>query len=253
MQLRSFSSFTNTTPYGVFANTPINPMHGFDLVDFFGNVGAAGFLQIFDIVAAPIAGLVPKFSLVIQAGGTFPQGLPNLFETLGPVKFTNGIWFAMSSTEATYTAVGTNFDIFGDVAEWEYPTVGTDPAGLTMVGDLVTAIQTQQVWAQAVGGTNALIEIEFNNSAAVDLYALIYATDAMGANDIITSVIKIPKNSYKISDFGLDGFRPQQLTKSTNAMIRGCSISINNVATAPGPYAPASMTIRSYYKSVLNA
>lgn len=249
MQLRSFSSFSNTAPYGVFSTTPISPMHGFNLVDFFGNVAAAGYLQVFDLALAPTAGLVPKFSIVIQAGGTFPQGLPNLFETLGPITFVNGIWFAMSSTEATYTAAATNFDIFGDVAEWEQPTLPL--TGFTVVGDLTTSVATQQVWAQAAGGTNALFMVEFNNKAIVDLYALIYATDAMAAADRIVSIIKIPASSYKLVDFGSNGLRPRQLSKTTGLEVYGCSMSINDVATAPGPYSGgASMTIQSYYKSV---
>lgn len=240
MQLRSFEFYTNTAPK-VISSQPC------DLVDLDGSVAAAGWFQVFDLAAAPSNGAVPLKSFDVLAAGP----LPSLFQTLGPVSLLNGLVVAMSSTEATYTAVATNYDVYGELAEWEMPI-----PGLTTIGDLTTGLQVQQVWPESSGGTNTVFQITAVNQTSgpgVTLYAVVFATDGMNiATDKYYTILKLPPNSTQKFTFGDSGLQPLQLNNADNSLHQGCSIRILDTLSPPHAYGSASVAIQTLYKSVTN-
>lgn len=183
--LRSFKAFTNVAPVcptigidpaGVNRKTLNFPCA---LVNFDGVFdGTAGYLQVFDLAVAPTTTVtVPLKSIRVENDGSGgPQPFPSFMPSIGPVNMQNGLYFAMSSTEAVYTAVATNFDIWGEVVEFE----GVIQANtLTAVGDLVTGVDHLQVWAEAAG-PKKLVEVigTFTNGVTGISYLMMFAKDA---------------------------------------------------------------------------
>jgi len=65
----------------------------------FSDAGSALYLQLHDSAAAPAAGAVPFYSMLVPAGGTYSWAPAANGRT-----FVNGLWVGCSSTPDTYTA-----------------------------------------------------------------------------------------------------------------------------------------------------
>ncbi len=131
--LRSFSGYAQVAPF-IPLTIPCN------LVNADGYAAGAGWLQFHDKATAPSAAAVPLKSINVPAAGP----LASYFATLGPVPFRNGMAIAMSSTEGTYTALATAFDVWGEVEEFELqpPTLTTVTAALS--------VDALDIWAENV-------------------------------------------------------------------------------------------------------
>lgn len=80
-----------------------------DIITIFGtknSVAALRYLQIFDAIALPVNGTVPKISVPLAtANAYFSIDYPVLPQV--PRQFTTGIYFAMSTTQSTLTLAAT--------------------------------------------------------------------------------------------------------------------------------------------------
>lgn len=234
MQLQSFKAFTNAAPIqptiiGTYNdNTVTNFPLG--LVNLDGAAAAAGWFQIFDSVAAPTSTVtVPLKSIDVTAAGP----IPSLLSNLGPIQINNGLWCAMSSTEAVYTAVATNFDVWGEISCHEMPLPGLSYAS---ANDFLT------VWNEASGpktlyrvtvtnnagaGTTRWLYIMSDNATVARVYAVIpmftYDSKTLVAGAYnYTNVV----NTSPILSFG-DGTMPQALS-SANVLRQGCNLTISS-------------------------
>lgn len=235
MQARSYKVFGATTPQVLFA-FPCN------LIDLDGNAAAAGYLQLHDLAVAPANAAVPLKSWTVAAAGP----LPSIFETLAPVPLSKGLCLTMSSSEGTYTAVATSFDVFGEVGEYEFPVFST-----TDVGDLTTGQQTQQVWAEAASDSKRLLKATFVNQSASARWAALFATDGMSlTTEKIIQLITIPASATVPVNFGTPGIQPFSLTNSDDAQHRGCSWKIIDTINPLHANAASDVAILSTYKSI---
>lgn len=171
--------------------------------------------------AVPANGAVPLVeSIIVQAGFTntenfIPSGfsVPRATTTAGPT----GLVLVLSTTRATLTAATTaDSDITAYVEEWE-PRI---PEQYTVAGDLTTAVNALQVWADAAG-PKSLRTVRVINNAVTDKYIVGYAVDA----PLATSVIQfwrlvLANGGAALLDFGSNsGFSPRQFdTAERNGM-----------------------------------
>lgn len=241
MQLRSFKKYANVAPYTPFT-VPC------ELVDVDGTIAvnsSNAWLQIHDVSVALAGGEVPLKSIFVPIS-TGVQALPSLFQQLGPVRLINGLTFALSSTAGTYTAVATSFDLFGEVGEWEYPL---DPT-TTAVGDLTTGLQTQQVWAEAAGGTKTLFTVVFTNQAAATRYLALFATDGMSlTGDKLIDLVVVAASASRTMNYGFDGLKPFQLN-TDNSLHLGCSWKVCDTINPLHANAASDVAILSTYKTI---
>jgi len=207
MQLRSFTELTNAVPIQVF-DRPVT------LVNLDGYAAGAGWLQLFDSTTAPTTEVtVPLKSFNVAAAGP----LPSLFSTLGPIEFKNGLYIALSSTEAVYTAVNTNYDVFGEVEEYRAAYPGSSSF------DSVTGVLTQQAWADSAGPKRLLTLEVFNLEPGVR-YVHIFAKDSVADGDVPLLSLPIAPSATKTWDFG-NGYSPIRVSGTT--VNDGCTIGFS--------------------------
>ena len=147
----------------------------------FGNyVGAAGnYLQVHTtavnndgIIAAPQANATPVLSFVLPANYEFAElfnsGLPFI---PGPV------YVAISSVEATYTAVGVvTIDCHVEVEEWEIESPALTSTS-TASGNHISPWTNANEAANGPYGLYQIIATDLNNSGGAQLYLMIFACD----------------------------------------------------------------------------
>ena len=152
-QLRTFSNLGNTGPIIPTLLNGGGQTANFNcaLCNIDGYAAASGWLQFHDLAstASLSSGVtVPMRSYYVSAAGP----LPSISESAGgPITFFNGLCIAFSSTEGVYTAVGTSYDVFGEIDEYEIPItslMGT----ITSAGDRTTTVGALLVWADDGGG-----------------------------------------------------------------------------------------------------
>lgn len=236
--LRYFKSFGNTAPVVPFA-FPVS------LVDMNGYAAGAGWLQIHDSATVVGGAEVPIASFYVAGAGP----LPSIFQTLGPLTLLKGLCIAFSSTEATYTALATSYDIFGDVDEYE----GIDPyliTGASTVGDRTTGVNSLQVWSEATGLSDNpyLISVYATNSALVAQYLMLFSTDAAADGSIPLVTLTIPASSSRTLNFGPNGLRPKR-ESSAYVITKGCSLFGSSTAGTLTAVADNSFKIEAVYKS----
>lgn len=234
-QLRSFASFGATAPVVLFT-------HPVDLVNLDGTAAGVGYLQIFDLAVAPTTTVtVPLKSIQITAAGP----MPSLYEALGPVHLLNGLAIAFSSTDQLYTAVGTNYSVFGEVEEFEIDNT----IGATVVGDTTTGVDHLDVWANtaATQGLNSLRKIEVSNGSAANRYLMVFA-HSPSAGDKPLLVIKVPYNTTNVVpySFGTSGFVP--FAKTAAGVLRnGCFLYASTTADVFTADTGTGWTIKAWY------
>jgi hypothetical protein len=205
-----------------------------------GVAAATGYLQIFDSAVAPSAGDVPMKSLAIGAAGE----LPSFFETIAPVTLNKGLFLAVSSTEATYTAQATNYDVWGEIEEFE-----TQLNGTTVAGDLVTGATRLQVWANA-NGPKRLVRVDvFTDSSAVT-YLTIFAKDSASVADGERPLLTIPlkvTSATQTFKFGNDGLFVHS-SEANNTQRIGCTLVMSTTANVLTEDSGSSTVVRAFYK-----
>lgn len=239
MLTRSFKSYGLTAPFVL----PTN--FGFDLVitrpvnllTLWVNIAAANYIQIHDTITALAGGEVPLKSFqATVAGGT----VPNLMEAIGPIVLRKGLTIAISSTAGTYTAAATNYDVMGEIEEYEFD----ETQGSSVVGDTTTNSSSQVVWTDAqikaasvVGRLKRAIVTTGSTGGFI-----VFTADGGNANYDATNVIPIAANTTLDIHFGVDGFYPQVTNPTTGVVTNGCKIilvsAISFVNVGPLPPAP---------------
>jgi hypothetical protein len=225
--LRSFKAFTNVAPVspsvlidalGTTTETLIRPC---TLVALDGYAAAAGWFQIFDLAVAPTTGVtVPLKSFNVSAAGP----LPSLFQTLGPVVLNKGLYVAMSSTEAVYTAVATNFDVYGEVVEHELQLSGTSVAG-----DLTTQIDYRLVWTDG-NGPKKLIRVDILPDGLTGTrYLMLLPVSAQTAGQIpLAQWALTDSTSVQSLHFGVDGLGVYRT--SAGVLQKACQLILSDTA-----------------------
>lgn len=212
-QLRSFAQYGNVGPYTPFAFPCV-------LCDLDGFVAAAGWLQIHDNATGSLTGAVPLKSFQITGAGP----IPSLFQTLGGVTLFNGLTIAMSSTEGTYTAVGTSFDAFGEIDEYE--GIDVTRLGSSTVGDISTPRNTLQVWANGTSPSKTLYKLIINEVMGAKRFVIITATDTLPSSPKYPAM-PLAASSTLVLNFGDGGYQPQSGQSPVSSLyFNGCSIWI---------------------------
>lgn len=116
------------------------------------------------------------------------------------MKFTNGVFIALSSTENTYTAIGG-----GGVADLLIDFDQTHPTGLTIVGDYTTAVTSLLAWV--AGDFSKLVRLEVSQSSGGSRWVQIHKTDAAPNGTVPMWSRNISTTSGVLDyNFGDDGF-----------------------------------------------
>lgn len=194
-------------------------------VDVNNTAGSDRWLQLHWANALPANGAIPIVpSIIVQAGFTntvnlIPTGftMPRVTTTAGPT----GLVLVLSSTRDTLTAATADTsDIVAYVEEWE-PRIQEI---YTVAGDLTSAINALQVWADAAG-PKSLRTVRVFNNAATDKYIVGYAVDAPIATSVIQFWRLVPAKvglvvGAALLDFGSNsGSSPRQFdTAERNGM-----------------------------------
>jgi hypothetical protein len=204
-QLRTFSAYTKNANAGVNLFARQCALSNID-----GNylTGAAGqYFQIHDKATAPVNADVPVKSFLLANAG--PINLMSIFQVLGPMNFVNGLGVAISSTEATLTLGTGSFDVFGEIEEYELPI-----SGLSVVGDLTTAISSLSIWTEANGPQKLYtIEIPAGNGLSSSVYLMLFAKDtgniSNGDVPLWTSPVISSSSLRQYFTFGSAGIWPR--------------------------------------------
>jgi len=141
---------------------------------FIGGSSTTTYLQIHDAKEVPANGTVPLRSWQVSDASPFQQ---TWIET--ELTFLNGCVICWSTTENSLTASAETGDIF---VEGESPY---DNTGYSTAGDLTTADDVLQVWADSAG-PKVLKRIEFTKiaNAGETVYGLLFTKDSPVAGDV---------------------------------------------------------------------
>lgn len=229
--MNTFTSYGNVAPKLLFD-------FGVGLTNLDGIAAAAGYFQLFDTKLALTSGVtVPLQSYRVAAAGP----LVSIFQSIGPIPFANGLTVAMSSTDEVYTAVATEYSVFGEVEDYPDNTVGA-----TTVGDRTTSVGSLTVWANtaATYGLNSLRRVRAENGTGDHAYILLFA-HSPSAGDIPIVSLRVPTEQVVTFSFGDSGIFP--FTRTAAGVLRdGCYLvgsSTANVLTAT----TADWTIEAKY------
>jgi hypothetical protein len=250
-QLRSFKYYNNTAAVNITAPDGRGPIPC-ALVDLDGTYSGAGgeWLQMFDLAATPGAGAVPLKSLQLMAAGPVP--LPSLFQELGPITFTLGCWIGISSTQRTYTASASAFDVFGEISEWEMPRVSPMGTAISTAGDLSTAINTLQLWAEATPSTDQRVYRVIAKNVLNDgktRYLRIEPTDAAIVGLGLTMPKGIaPNGGVSVFDMGFAGTLIHVgFNQNPNTLKKGCTLRLVDSELDAYQQTSSSGNILAYY------
>ncbi len=259
MQARSFNGYNVTSLIAFSQSVGLIRFDGY----YYG--GGNEYLQIHDLAALPIAGAVPLKSFALPQGPMFTSSMGG---GLAPIRVLNGLVFVISSTDGTYTASASTFDIVGEVEEWE-----TSNTQLGLLSTTEAGQNYLQVWAQAAG-PHVLYEIDFtgiiNRPLLTPRWLLLCTDDAMATiveaiplqtMEDNTPLIYLNSGSGKIK-FGLSGHSPVfRLTgtagPNANNIIpaypaqggglTGLSIAYSSLPTARVQPPTETLTLTAYY------
>lgn len=219
------------------------------------NVGAyaaaAGWFQIFDLAVAPTSTTtVPLKSINVAAAGMV--NMATILSQVGPIPMHKGLFFAMSSTEAVYTAVATNFDVWGEIEE-----SGDQLVGATVVGDLTTPIDVLNVWLTAAG-PKKLLRVDILPDGLTDTRYLMLVEGIIGPT-------RVPDQSKPIRqwplvddnavittlNFGPDGIDVFAFRGNTPTLQQGCTLVLSDTPAIlfyAGSLSGDTIKMRAFYK-----
>jgi len=199
------------------------------------------FLQLHDSNAAAAASAVPLKS--------WPAAECGYKEfKMGELQLANGLFVALSTTAATYTAAGGGSDKL-DILAIEL-TDPEAPSGVTVAGDKTSAVTGLQVWAESAG-PNRLLNVEVGILLlAADSFLQIFGQDspAEGATPILSLPIKSGEPfAPKKFTFGEMG-REIYSYSSTNVLQDGCTLKVSSTAkTLTTITGGSTVTLRAEY------
>lgn len=153
------------------------------------------------------------------------------------------LFIALSSTEVNYTAIPANTGLDMTVTvSGEFLNDGSEG----VVGDLTTAINTLQVWAEAVG-PKRLLRLDVMELLGAARFITIEATDA-DANVPSGRVIPLAANGTVSGSLGSDGLLVESKS-AVQVLSQGCTIRVVDGAAFPWAQTVASVSIRAIYKA----
>lgn len=187
---------------------------------------SAVWLMVFNGTSAPANGTAPIMTPLYVAANAanvslqIPGDLP-----IGP----DGIVIVASSTAETLTADSSaTLYISAFIEEFDHPL----PSGHSTAGDLSTAVNSLQVWAES-SGPKRLKRIRITNLTAAVRYACLYAEDSPDTNSRIVSWIKVPASESLEWSFGNNaGVTPEQIDGDGTRHV-GCTVFCQETLT-PG-------------------
>lgn len=167
------------------------------------------------------AGAIPVVKS-FQVLGNLPFAFSNINLTLP------GLFVAISTTEANYTAVaaagGLDMTV---VCSSQFYCDGTEH----VVGDTGTTGDTFQIWAQAAG-PKELLGLEYTNASGEARWLFLYAQDAPAEGSYPILSYLIPNDvgaEFTYQSFGADGLSPFYQSPAYVAF-RGCTVKISTTA-----------------------
>lgn len=217
-------------PVGVKRITAYNP-----------NIGAV-YIQLFQTPTVTAADVPVIKSLLVPASSQVA------FEYTSKLALSE-LLVALSSTEASYTAVGAGagLDMYL-IVDSDFLVTSTT----TLSGDLTTGVANRAVWTTTPGGKR-LLRLDFKNNLGAVAYPYISATDAPAAKNSAQNRLNVVANgATKNYFFGKNGYLPRENTATDGTIKEGCAI----VASASGDIgtttlvATASFNIRAIYDTV---
>ena len=245
--MRNFSAYTKTAPAvptvssSTLGGAAVS-LGACNLMTLDGVLAAGAtvpcWLQIFDASAAPSGGDVPAITIEIDSAGP----IPSYFATQ-PFNLYKGFYVAISSTAATYTALGNTFSVWGQVEDNEILTYDS----LSTAGDLTTGVDKLEVFAAAVG-PRKLNRVDVINSGAAHTLMLFALPTASVVNGI-TPIARFPLAStanVQSFRFGRDGILVQS-QDADDTLRNGCVLAVSSTATTLTLTVGAANNIRAFY------
>jgi hypothetical protein len=130
------------------------------------------------------------------------------------VSIHTGLIIAISSTEATYTADATSYDVFGEVEEWEPQNV--DVLGTQVTGDLTTTLNTRTLWADGAG-PHTIYKVVVNEKLGTKCFVII---QPWASNSIAPQfVIPLAASATLTLNFGVSGIVPIMFNRAISSAI----------------------------------
>lgn len=204
-----------------------------------GTANQPYYLHIFDIEQTPTNGAIPKRSEQVlgQDGFRFDYSDNDL-------EFKNGMIFALSSSEETYTAV-----VDGAKVDWEGEIDTQAIQGSTTVGDVSTGVNSLQVWTSAQG-PRYLLEVDWISNAVANSFLLFFTKNNPVNGDVPDIVIGALDTSTSNPLTRQYRFGKSGLNARSTSGLKGCTLCVSstaNVLTLVG----TTENIRAKYKTTL--
>jgi len=256
MMLRSFRACGNVAPVSPSVQCDPTGSLVFPLTfpcvleNLDGIVAGPGYLQIFDRAIAPVTTVTaPLLSIRVSDDGTgLPMPLPSYLAAAGGLVLSNGLYIAMSSTQAVYTALATSFDVYGSIDEFEGVL---QPDTLSSVS--ANSASSIAVWTDG-DGPKKLVEVRIASGGtfAATSYLQLFAIASPGVTDrpIVSwplyDVNGIAVTLPLVRKFGRDGLNVMDVSSGT--VRKACTLGIS---TTPGVFTvdgTASVNFTCLYK-----
>lgn len=166
-----------------------------------GVAGTQYWLQIHN--AAPAGGAAPLRSLQVLGSNGFTfdysSGQGVCLENVAAWAISGGLYVALSSTDATYTAPGITADINVDIEEFEL-----ELAGQTNVASGATAGGLKTILATGANNTQALLSLAVTETGGVASFIQIFAKSPV-LNDVPLEQFPLAANATVNLKFGSTG------------------------------------------------
>lgn len=201
-------------------------------------IAAGLYLLLFDSNVAPANGAVP-----LKAWPAAECGYKEFEE--GELVFASGLYVALSTTYATYTAAGGGNLI--DILNLEYVNPEL-PAGTQLAS--ANNVKTLQVWADA-SGPKKLFRVEADNTGGALRYLMLFAYDNPQNGDKPIDQFTLKANKAYLGagalQFGVNG-RDVYSQDSTGAPHAGCTLMISDTPTTLTLAAANIAALKGEYK-----
>ncbi len=134
---------------------------------------------------------------------------------------STGLYFALSSTDETYTAVAD-----GAKSTFEGTVDDVYERGTTKVGDRTTAVKQLDVWID--DEANSLYRLYVKNLSAGTRYFMLFAKDAPVNGSKPVEQWKVLTGGTLELHFGQSGFKPGNKPTNNAAMLLGCTVACSS-------------------------
>lgn len=204
-------------------------------------------LMFFAGTSVPANTTAPLFELQVVGKNGFSwdfgaQGGLDFTKMLSLFTGTLGLVVAISSTSATLTASAETMDIAVTVNEPFLPV-----AGLSVIGDLTTAVAFLNVWSQASGPKSLYNVVARNNSGTATQYLMLFPDEAINV-----MAGRRPLAAFALADgitlplsFGVSGFSPKQ---NTTVELHACCLMVSSAPDIYTAVVGTPWTIQAFYK-----